>query len=107
MQERANLDVAKQKELNKPLGSLVGMLIFSIVIAAAFLPGYLKLNQMKAQEAKLKEQIRSLRNKNAQLQMEKRRLISDINYVEKIAREKIGLVKEGEIPIKILDEPAE
>ena len=51
-----------------------------------------KLEQLKLENQKLKEQINSL---------------EDPFYLEKMAREKLGLAKEGEIVYKILPAPAE
>jgi len=51
-----------------------------------------KLEQLKLENQKLKEQINSL---------------EDPFYLEKMAREKLGLAKEGEIVYKILPVPAE
>jgi len=51
-----------------------------------------KLEQLKLENQRLKEQINSL---------------EDPFYLEKMAREKLGLAKEGEIVYKILPVPAE
>jgi len=51
-----------------------------------------KLNQLKLENQRLKEQINSL---------------EDPFYLEKMAREKLGLAKKGEIVYKILPAPAE
>lgn len=51
-----------------------------------------KLNQLKLENQRLKEQMNSL---------------EDPFYLEKMAREKLGLAKEGEIVYKILPAPAE
>ena len=51
-----------------------------------------KLDQLKLENQRLKEQINSL---------------EDPFYLEKMAREKLGLAKKGEIVYKILPVPAE
>jgi len=51
-----------------------------------------KLDQLKLENQRLKEQINSL---------------EDPFYLEKMAREKLGLAKKGEIVYKILPAPAE
>jgi cell division protein FtsB len=48
-----------------------------------------------------------LRRENAFLQQELARIQSDPNYQEKIAREKMGLVRKGEVPIRIVPEQQE
>ncbi len=51
-----------------------------------------KLDQLKSENQRLKEQMNSL---------------EDPFYLEKMAREKLGLAREGEIVYKILPAPAE
>ncbi|MHB8172485.1 MAG: FtsB family cell division protein [Thermincolia bacterium] len=71
---------------------VVGYLFF------AFGSQFLKLNQMDQEVANIKEQINSLEGKNRETKNEIRQLKSD-TYVERIAREKLGLVKPGETVI--------
>lgn len=47
------------------------------------------------------KQIEYLRQKNTLLIEEKRRLIEDPLYLERVAREKLGITKEGEVIYKI------
>ena len=54
------------------------------------------MQQLKQKNYNYKKQIEELRLKNAQLQVEQDRLKNDPVYLEKVAREKMGLVKEGE-----------
>ena len=71
---------------------VVGYLFF------AFGNQFLKLNQMDQEVANIKNQINSLEAKNRDIKNEIRQLQSD-TYVERIAREKLGLVKPGETVI--------
>jgi len=71
------------------------------IIAAIFLPGYIKLIQLKVRNIRLESEISRLERENLKLYKEKKRLEEDINYVEKVARESMGVTKKGEIPIKI------
>jgi cell division protein FtsB len=73
----------------------------AIVIAAIFLPGYIKFIQLKVRNMHLEGEISRLEKENLKLYKEKKRLEEDINYVEKVARESMGVTKKGEIPIKI------
>ena len=73
----------------------------AIVISATFLPGYIKFMQLKLKNMHLENEIARLERENIKLYKEKKRLEEDINYVEKVARESMGVTKKGEIPIRI------
>ena len=72
-----------------------------VVIGAIFLPGYLKFMHLKFKNMRLENEITRLERENLKLYKEKKRLEEDINYVEKVARESMGVTKKGEIPIRI------
>jgi cell division protein FtsB len=71
------------------------------IIAAIFLPGYIKLIQLKVRNMHMEGEIVRLEKENLKLHKEKKKLEEDITYVEKVARESMGVTKKGEIPIKI------
>ncbi len=74
--------------------------IVTAVITVIFLPPFAKYQELKFKNRKLVEEIESLKNENERLTEEKHLLETDINYVEKKAREKIGVVRKGEIVMK-------
>jgi len=76
-------------------------IIIAIIITAVFLPGYIKFMQLKIRNMYLEREIARLEKDNLKLYKEKNKLEEDINYVEKVARESMGVTKKGEIPIKI------
>lgn len=83
------------------------LIITSAVIAvlyAVFLPAYTTLQNKKQRNAEYLKEIRHLAEKNKQLEEEIRLLNEDPEYLEKVAREKMGLVKEGEVVYKIIPE---
>jgi cell division protein FtsB len=65
-----------------------------------FLPPFAKYQELRHKNSKLEERIEALKAENERLMEEKRLLETDINYVEKKAREKIGVVRKGEIILK-------
>ena len=75
--------------------------IIVAIIGAIFLPGYIKFMQLKIRNMHLEKEITRLEKDNVKLYKEKKRLEEDINYVEKVARESMGVTKKGEIPIRI------
>jgi cell division protein FtsB len=81
---------------------LFGISVFLLIV---FLPGYTKLQGLRDRNRDLQEKIKRLNVENSLLQQELARIESDPNYQEKIAREKMGMVRKGEVPIKIVPEP--
>lgn len=81
--------------------SIFGVLFFLLII---FLPGYTKLQELRDKNHDLETKIKYLNVENALLQQELKRIEIDPIYQEKIARDKMGIVRKGEIPIKIIPE---
>ncbi len=81
--------------------SIFGVLFFLLII---FLPGYTKLQELRDKNHDLETKIKYLNVENALLQQELKRIEIDPIYQEKIARDKMGIVRKGEIPIKIVPE---
>jgi len=79
--------------------SLLGIVLFFLII---FLPGYTKLQELRDRNRDLEVKIKRLSVENTLLQQELKRIESDPIYQERIAREKMGIVRKGEIPIKII-----
>jgi cell division protein FtsB len=78
---------------------LFGLTIFLLIL---FLPGYTKLQELKDKNRDLEAKMRRLQIENVFLEQELKRIENDPVYQEKIAREKMGIVRKGEIPIKII-----
>lgn len=80
---------------------LFGLSVFLLII---FLPGYTKLQELRDKNTELEAKIRRLNVENALLQQELHRAENDPLYQESIAREKMGVVRKGEVPVKIIPE---
>ncbi len=79
-------------------------IIIVILILGVFLtyPGYLDLRKSNREVAGLAKNIRKLEETNVNLRVEIQALRKDPFYIEKVAREKLGLIKPGEIIYKIV-----
>jgi len=86
--------------LKKAFG-LFGLAVFLLIL---FLPGYTKLQELKDRNKDLEGKMKRLAVENALLQEELRKVENDPVYQEKIAREKMGVVRKGEIPVKLVPE---
>jgi cell division protein FtsB len=77
---------------------------FTVLLLVLFLPGYIKLQGLRAKNRQLEDQFRKMAVENYLLQEELKRLENDPVYQEKMARDKMGVVRKGEIPIKIFSD---
>jgi cell division protein FtsB len=80
---------------------LFGIGIFLLIL---FLPGYTKLQELRDRNKDLEVKIKRLSVENALLEQELQRVENDPLYQEKIAREKMGVVRKGEVPVKLVPE---
>lgn len=80
---------------------LFGAAVFMLFL---FLPGYTKLQELRDRNRDLGSKIKRLSVENALLQEELKKIENDPVYQERIMREKMGVVRKGEIPIKVVPE---
>lgn len=73
------------------------VLIFLTVFCVVFLPGHSKLQELREENEQYQKRIELLEGHNEQLKEELSRMRQDPVYVEKKAREKLGIIKKGEI----------
>lgn len=70
-----------------------------------FLPGYTKLQELRDRNRQLDRDIEKIKQENIILERQLSLIQNDPVYQEKILREKMGLVRKGEVLYKI--EPEE
>ena len=66
--------------------------------------GLLQLYKLKRDREKVQDQIAQLREERERVMVEKNRLENDIQYLEKLARERYRMVKPGEKVYKVIPE---
>lgn len=76
------------------------VLLVAAVVIAVFLPSFARYQEMNYKNKRLEERIRLLGLENRKLEEEKVKLETDITYIERKAREKLGVVRKGEIVLK-------
>jgi cell division protein FtsB len=74
----------------------------TVLLLIVFLPGYTKLQELRDKNRDLQAKIKKMSIENMLLQEELKRIENDPIYQEKILREKMGVVRKGEIPVKIV-----
>jgi len=81
---------------------LFGLMIALLVV---FLPSYQKMQDFRQRNKEYELKMQELVQENIRLSEEKKLLQEDSAYLEKVARERMGLIKEGEVIYRIV--PAE
>ena len=76
--------------------SALGLFLLTLVILALYLPSYTKMQDLKYRNEQYKKQIVELKKEEAALLEERKRLENDPEYLEKVARERMGLIRKGE-----------
>jgi cell division protein FtsB len=80
------------------------LMLFFICAAvlAFFLPSYLKMQALNEKNHAYERAITELERSTVVSEEEQRRLKEDPEYLEKVAREKLGIIKEDEVIYKVL-----
>ena len=79
---------------------LIVSLIVLAIFVAIFLPGFSKLQELREKNRNLEKRIEILTKTNEELKKDKEDLENDPTYAEKVAREKLGMARKGEIILK-------
>ena len=85
---------------------LVPFWLFLIVFAVGiiYLPGAAKFLKLKRKESELTSEITRLNAEIKKLREDERLLKTDLSRLEQVVREELGLVKPGEIVVKVVEE---
>ncbi len=104
-----NRDIKKElSEANKKrlkILLLVSLSFFIFIVIAAIIrdDGIIKVYHLNKKVELLKNNISKLKKENEKLNTEVYALKNDSSYIEKIAREDLGLVKPGEVVFEFVD----
>ena len=80
----------------------LSLFIIVVVVALLFLPSYTKMQELKQKNQEFTLKIQELDARNKKLEEERRFLLTNPDYLEKVAREKMGLIRPGEKVYKIV-----
>lgn len=78
-------------------------LIVAGILLVVFFPGYAKIQEMRQKNKDLEENAKRLQAENLKLSAEKERLEKDPEYLERVGREKLGIIKKGEVVYKVVN----
>ena len=90
-----------QKKIVRGALSLIGVFMALTFIFGDH--GLLQLYKLKKEKNKIQNHITNFREEKEKLVSEKHRLENDIDYIEKLAREKYRMAKPGEKVFKVID----
>lgn len=79
-------------------------LVFAGIFLVIFFPGFAGIQELRQKNKELEVNIKKLEAENIALRQEKEKLEKDPEYLERVAREKLGIVKKGEIVYKLVPE---
>lgn len=82
------------------------LFLIAVVVVAwvIFLPAYSKLQDIQQKNIELENRIAELKLENGKLRREQQMLKHNPEYLEKVARDKMGLIKDGESIMRITPE---
>ena len=83
------------------LKNAIWIFIIALGVLVAFVPSYTRMQDFKQKDLEYSRQIQQLKHEKIDLIEEKRRLEEDPAYLERVAREKMGLIREGEVVYQI------
>ena len=72
------------------------------LIFVFYLPSYVKMQDLHEKNHAYEKRIGDLERDNIRLEDERHRLVDDPAYFEKVAREKMGIIKDGEVVYRIV-----
>ena len=84
------------------LKNALSLFILTVVILAFFLPSYSTMQDLKKKNFEYARRIAALEEKNKKFEEERHLLQTDPDYVEKVGRETMGLIRPGETVYKIV-----
>ena len=85
-------------------GSIIGVAVALLVYLFVFSRyGYLRMRELQRENGELEGRVAEVERKNEELETEIGRLEDDMEAVERLAREELGLVKEGETIYRFIE----
>ena len=85
---------------------MIKNVVFLFVVLAAvfvvYLPSYMQMQDLRNRNLTFEKRITDLETENIKIAEERDRLKNDPEYFEKVARERMGIIKDGEVVYKVL-----
>tara|TARA_A100001388_G_C28486619_1_gene364955 strand:- start:113 stop:478 length:366 start_codon:yes stop_codon:yes gene_type:complete len=95
------IDETQKKLIRVSIGLIGAFMVLTFVFGDH---GILQLYKLKKEKTKIQNHIIKLREEKEELVLEKHRLENDLDYIEKLAREKYRMAKPGEKVFKVISD---
>lgn len=82
------------------------LFIIIFILILVFLPGFAKLQELRQKLSDTEDKLRKTQKQNFLLEEKIAQMKNNSEYLELVAREKMGIVKKGETVLKIVPETA-
>ncbi len=86
------------------LKNAILLFVFAFVILMMFMPTFSRMQDIKQKDLEYQVRISELEQENEQLKVERRLLEDNPDYLEKVAREKMGRIRAGEVVYQLTPE---
>jgi len=86
-----------------PVYVIAGFAVTTLILWV-YLPVLSRYRELKSEETGMQEEIEQLDRKIDALEEEKYLLRNDVSYLEKVIRDELGLVRDGETVYRIVEE---
>ncbi len=80
-------------------------IIAAVALLILFVPGLTRMRELREKNEELTRKVEELKTANAALRQEKELLLKDPVYLEKVARQRLGMARDGETIYRVV--PAE
>lgn len=91
--------------MKKPFFALWILTLALFIFSWIYLPGISKYRDLKIKQEEIEEDLRLMEEKVKAIREERDLLKNDVQYLEKVIRDELGLVKPGEVVYKFVPEP--
>ena len=92
--------------MKKPFFALWILTLVLFIFSWVYLPGISKYRDLKIKEDQLEDDFKTMEEKVKAIREERDLLKNDVQYLEKVIRDELGLVKPGEVVYKFVPEKA-
>ncbi len=82
--------------------NVIFLFVVLAVVFVVYLPSYMQMQGLWNRNQVFERRIKDLEASNVKLAEERDRLVNDPEYFEKVARERMGLIREDEVIYKVV-----
>lgn len=82
--------------------NVIFLFVVLAVVFVVYLPSYMQMQDLRGRNLTFEKRISELQEENDRMVEERDRLVNDPDYFEKVARERMGLIKDGEAVYQVL-----